>query len=105
MAKFTGVEMEKIQTKATILIIPGLRDHVPEHWQTILETKLAKVRSVPPVEINKLNCENRVAAIQAQLEQIQGPVILVAQCRRADDNTLGCKISKTNSRSSTCGST
>ncbi len=57
---------------------PGLRDHVPEHWQTILETKLAKVRSVPPVEINKLNCENRVAAIQAQLEQIQGPVILVA---------------------------
>ncbi|HCA5285694.1 TPA: alpha/beta hydrolase [Acinetobacter nosocomialis] len=78
MAKFTGVEMEKIQTKATILIIPGLRDHVPEHWQTILETKLAKVRSVPPVQTNKLNCENRVTAIQAQLEQIQGPVILVA---------------------------
>ncbi|WP_447507510.1 RBBP9/YdeN family alpha/beta hydrolase [Acinetobacter lactucae] len=78
MAKFTGVEMEKIQTNATILIIPGLRDHVSEHWQTILETKLAKVHSVPPVQINKLNCENRVAAIQAQLEQIQGSVILVA---------------------------
>ncbi|KQE93060.1 alpha/beta hydrolase [Acinetobacter lactucae] len=70
--------MEKIQTNATILIIPGLRDHVSEHWQTILETKLAKVHSVPPVQINKLNCENRVAAIQAQLEQIQGSVILVA---------------------------
>lgn len=54
MAKFTGVEMEKIQTKATILIIPGLRDHVPEHWQTILETKLAKVRSGVPMHLQHL---------------------------------------------------
>ena len=25
----------------TILIVPGLRDHVPAHWQTFLEQKLA----------------------------------------------------------------
>jgi len=78
MARFTGVEMEKIQTKATILIIPGLRDHVEMHWQTLLEKRLAKVCSVAPVQTNKLNCENRVTAIQKQLEQIQDPVILVA---------------------------
>ncbi|CAM4159196.1 hypothetical protein F901_02716 [Acinetobacter dispersus] len=70
--------MEKVQTEATVLIIPGLRDHVASHWQTILETRLAKVRSVPPLQEDKLNCAKRVAAIQAELEKIQGPVILVA---------------------------
>ena len=70
--------MEKILTNATVLIIPGLRDHVAEHWQTLLEKKLDKVRSVPPLETDKLNCAKRVDAIQAQLEQIEGPVIFVA---------------------------
>lgn len=70
--------MEKILTKATVLIIPGLRDHVADHWQTLLQAKLENVRSVPPLETDKLNCEKRVEAIQAQLEQIEGPVILVA---------------------------
>lgn len=70
--------MEKISTKATVLIIPGLRDHVEEHWQTLLEARLENVRSVPPLQSNKLSCAHRIAAIQAQLDQIQGPVILVA---------------------------
>ena len=62
----------------TILIVPGLRDHVPTHWQTLLEAKLDKVRSVPPLEANKLSLAARVEAIQRELEQICGPVILVA---------------------------
>lgn len=70
--------MEKILTQATVLIIPGLRDHVAEHWQTILEARLVKVRSVPPADTDKLNREKRVARIQAELEKIDGPVILVA---------------------------
>lgn len=70
--------MEKIFTQATVLMIPGLRDHVAEHWQTLLESRLAKVRSVPPAKTDKLNCANRVARIQAELEKIEGPVILVA---------------------------
>lgn len=73
-----GVKMEKIFTKATVLIIPGLRDHVAEHWQTLLESSLVKVRSVAPAETGTLNCANRVARIQAELEKIEGPVILVA---------------------------
>ena len=36
--------MEKLQTTATVLIVPGLRDHVAEHWQTLLAGRLAKVR-------------------------------------------------------------
>lgn len=70
--------MDKKQTAATVLIVPGLREHVAEHWQTLLEARLAKVRSVPPLETDKLSCAARVEAIQRELEQIDGPVILVA---------------------------
>lgn len=70
--------VDKLQTAATVLIVPGLREHVAEHWQTLLETKLAKVRSVPPLETDKLDCNARVRALQHALEQIDRPVILVA---------------------------
>ncbi|MHC8394887.1 RBBP9/YdeN family alpha/beta hydrolase [Pseudomonas sp. LB3P93] len=70
--------MDKLQTAATILIVPGLREHVAEHWQTLLEAKLCKVRSVPPLQTDKLDCSKRVEAIQHELSQIDGPVILVA---------------------------
>ncbi|MBS7691596.1 serine hydrolase family protein [Pseudomonas lalucatii] len=70
--------MDKQQTAATVLIVPGLREHVAEHWQTLLATKLSKVRSVPPLQADKLSCAARVEAIQHALEQIDGPVILVA---------------------------
>jgi hypothetical protein len=73
-----GVEVDKLQTAATVLIVPGLRDHVAEHWQTLLEARLSNVRSVPPLETDKLDCAARVRAIQHELAQIDGPVILVA---------------------------
>jgi predicted alpha/beta hydrolase family esterase len=70
--------VDKLQTAATVLIVPGLREHVAEHWQTLLQARLGKVRSVPPLETDKLDCMARVRAIQHELEQIEGPVILVA---------------------------
>ena len=70
--------MEKLQTTATVLIVPGLRDHVAEHWQTLLASRLAKVRSVPPLQVDGLSCTARVEAIQRELDQIEGEVILVA---------------------------
>lgn len=68
-------------TPATILIIPGLRNHVAEHWQTLLEAKLSgtrKVVSVPPLEADKLKCAARVEAIQHTMATISGPIIAVA---------------------------
>jgi predicted alpha/beta hydrolase family esterase len=65
-------------TTPTILMVPGLRDHVPEHWQTLLEGRLSKAASVPPLEHDKLSCAARVAALDAALAKIDGPVILVA---------------------------
>jgi predicted alpha/beta hydrolase family esterase len=67
-----------LDTGPTILIVPGLRDYVAEHWQTLLEQKLPKVASVPPLEHDKLNCAARVAALDATLAKIDGSVILVA---------------------------
>jgi len=65
-------------TQATVLIVPGLRDHVEEHWQTLLEANLEKVRSVPPLTTNKLDCKARIDNIQREIESIDGDIILVA---------------------------
>ncbi|RJF98197.1 RBBP9/YdeN family alpha/beta hydrolase [Noviherbaspirillum saxi] len=62
----------------TILFVPGLRDHVEEHWQTILEKKLSNALSVPPLEHDKLSRDARVEALEHELSKIEGPVILVA---------------------------
>lgn len=62
----------------TVLIIPGLRDHVADHWQTRLAARLPNCRTVPPLQADKLSLAARVAAIQSELERIEGPVVLVA---------------------------
>lgn len=65
-------------TSPTILMVPGLRDHVADHWQTLLQAKLPNARSVSPLEHNKLSRAARVAALDEALAAIEGPVILVA---------------------------
>jgi predicted alpha/beta hydrolase family esterase len=62
----------------TILIVPGLRDHVEDHWQTMLARKLPNTRVVPPLEHNKLSCAARIGALDQSLASITGPVVLVS---------------------------
>ncbi|WP_342116596.1 RBBP9/YdeN family alpha/beta hydrolase [Pseudoduganella sp. OTU4001] len=66
----------------TVLIVPGLRDHVPGHWQTILEARLAsqgrKVRAVAPMGRGDLDCGARLQAIERAAQAIDGPLLLVA---------------------------
>ncbi|MDH6282468.1 RBBP9/YdeN family alpha/beta hydrolase [Prescottella agglutinans] len=62
----------------TVVIVPGLRDHVEHHWQTLLAAGLDKVRIVPPLEHDKVSLDARVAALDAVLADIDGPVVLVA---------------------------
>jgi predicted alpha/beta hydrolase family esterase len=71
------IPMSDIPTP-TILLVPGLRDHVEEHWQTLLEKKIPGARSVPPLEHDKLSRDARVEALEKALSEIDGPVILVA---------------------------
>jgi predicted alpha/beta hydrolase family esterase len=62
----------------TILIVPGLRDHVEDHWQTILARQLPNARVVPPLEHDNLSCTARIEALDQALASITGPVVLVA---------------------------
>ncbi|WP_434662851.1 RBBP9/YdeN family alpha/beta hydrolase [Aeromonas sp. NJAU223] len=70
--------MKQWQPKATVLIVPGLRDHVEDHWQTRLAASLDKVATVPPLTEDRLSCQARVEAIAQALAAIEGSVILVA---------------------------
>ena len=55
-------------SEATVLIVPGLRDEVEAHWQTLLAIDLQargrKVATVPPMGRLDLDCTTRVAAIE-----------------------------------------
>ena len=62
----------------TVIIVPGLRDHVADHWQTLLAERLDRVRIVPPLEHDKLNLAARITALDAVVTDVEGPVVLVA---------------------------
>lgn len=65
-----------------IVIVPGLRDHVEEHWQTLLGDRLAEagraVRTVPPLTQDRLSRASQVAALDQVISAVAGPVVLVA---------------------------
>lgn len=69
-------------SQPTVVIVPGLRAHVADHWQTLLGEHLtatgAPVRAVPPLEVDRLSRHARVTALDAVLAEITGPVVLVA---------------------------
>jgi predicted alpha/beta hydrolase family esterase len=64
--------------EATVLIVPGLREHIPQHWQTLLASRLSRVRTVTPIGRDNLDCLARVEAIAEEASKIDGPIILVA---------------------------
>ncbi len=51
---------ERGAMRSTILFVPGLRDHVADHWQTLLAAELPGSRTVAPLEHDKLSCAARV---------------------------------------------
>jgi len=66
---------------STVLIVPGLRDEMPEHWQTILERRLPNARAVPRMEreaLDKLSCAAWVERLDRSIADIDGPVVLAA---------------------------
>ncbi|MFE4530451.1 RBBP9/YdeN family alpha/beta hydrolase [Streptomyces anulatus] len=62
----------------TVVIVPGMRDHVAEHWQTLLAQRIEGARTVPPLEHDRLSRAARVAALDEVVTAIDGPVVLVA---------------------------
>ena len=64
--------------ETTVLIVPGLRDHVERHWQTLLARSLPRVRLVPAMGREDLDCAKRVRAIERCAQAIHGPLVVVA---------------------------
>ena len=65
-------------TAPTVLIVPGLRDAVASHWQTLLAARLPRVRAVPPMGRDDLDCAARVEAIEREAQAVEGPLVIVA---------------------------
>ncbi|KAI3590875.1 hypothetical protein D9X30_4360 [Cupriavidus sp. U2] len=71
-----------LSPEITVLLVPGLRDHVADHWQTLLQAELEaqgqNVASVQPLEHHKLSCAARMVALDQAIAAIDGPVVLGA---------------------------
>jgi predicted alpha/beta hydrolase family esterase len=65
-------------TDATVVLVPGLRGHVEDHWQTLLAVTLPNVRTVPPLGRNEPSLEARVTLLDRIVEDVDGPVVIVA---------------------------
>ncbi|MEV8092716.1 alpha/beta fold hydrolase [Kitasatospora sp. NPDC085879] len=69
-------------TEPAVVIVPGLRDHVAEHWQTLLADALTAagrdVHTVPPLTRDRLSRAAQVEALHQVIARIDGPVVLVA---------------------------
>jgi uncharacterized protein len=69
-------------TEPTVLIVPGLRDAVAQHWQTLLEARLRAagrpVASVPAMGRDDLDGVTKVAAIERSALAVDGPLVIVA---------------------------
>jgi uncharacterized protein len=62
----------------TILFVPGLRDHVEDHWQTHAAREIAGSQTVPPLGPHRLSRAAQVAALDAARNRIAGRVTIVA---------------------------
>jgi hypothetical protein len=64
--------------RSPVLFVPGLRDYVADHWQTLAAAEIDGARTVPPLEHDKLNCAARIAAVDRAIAECDAPPILVA---------------------------
>jgi len=62
----------------TILFVPGLRDHVEDHWQTHAARAIPGTMTVAPLFADRLSRAGQVAGLDAALRAIDGEVVIVA---------------------------
>jgi predicted alpha/beta hydrolase family esterase len=63
---------------ATVVLVPGLRGHVEDHWQTRLAASLPGARMVAPLGRTYPGLQSRVTLLDEAVRDAGGPVILVA---------------------------
>jgi predicted alpha/beta hydrolase family esterase len=64
--------------KATAVFVPGLRDHVAAHWQTLLQARLPGSVCVPRLGKDNLALHEWIEALDITIASVGGPVVLVA---------------------------
>lgn len=67
-----------IPGNVTILFVPGLRDHVDDHWQTHAARAIPGSVTVEPLTRDRLSRAARVEALDAALHAIEGDVVIAA---------------------------
>jgi predicted alpha/beta hydrolase family esterase len=65
-------------TDATVVLVPGLRGHVEDHWQTRLAAARPDSRTVPPLGRTEPSLHARVRLLDWLVADVDGPVVLVA---------------------------
>jgi predicted alpha/beta hydrolase family esterase len=65
-------------TDATVVLVPGLRGHVEDHWQTRLAATRPNVRTVAPLGRTQASLRARVTLLDRVVADVEGPVVLVA---------------------------
>ena len=63
---------------ATVVLVPGLRGHVEDHWQTHLAATLPNARTVPPLGRTWPSLRDRVTLLDRTVADVHGPVVIVA---------------------------
>ena len=75
----------KRQEEPTIVLVPGLRGHVEDHWQTRLAARLPNARVVQSFGRAKRDLAGRVADLEEAVAGTGGPVTIVA-------HSAGCLV-------------
>jgi uncharacterized protein len=65
-------------TAATVVLVPGMRGTVEDHWQTRLAATLPHARCVPPLGRTEPGLRTRVTLLDRIVDDVDGPVVLVA---------------------------
>src|SRR6266508_3178000 len=67
-----------LRERTTVVIVPGLRGQVEEHWQSWLAAKLPNPRVVTSFGRDKRDLRGRVADLQEVVAEAGSPVTIVA---------------------------
>jgi predicted alpha/beta hydrolase family esterase len=63
---------------ATVVLVPGLRGYVEDHWQTRLAASLHGPRMVAPLGRTYPGLQARVTLLDQVVQDVAGPVVIVA---------------------------
>ncbi len=73
------METPAVRQSAPIpLIVPGLRDHAAQHWQTLLAERLPHAHSLTPMGRDNLALGARIDDLEDTLSRLDAPVLLIA---------------------------